>query len=312
MNFFSMKLKDIGKELLKSEKNFVDYCEENYSSQIDEVVMGIIRKINKQNNHITVVLLAGPSCSGKTTSSNIIMERLEVHGIDTHTLSLDDFILDERTLPVLEDGRVDFESVNTLDIPFIKRVFDELDKDHRADVPVYNFKRRRRETELRHIDMTKSGCLIVEGLHAINPLLTEGLDPDIFVKLFFSLEGEIKGEKRTLSNLDIRLVRRLVRDFKFRNATFNFTMHLWAGVVEGENLYVYPFKKDADFVINTFLPYEVGAIKDEFLTILENSEIEVKYQEKLNMLRDFFEPVPSVGRNLIRKDSILIEFLGKS
>lgn len=259
-----------------------------------------------------IIMLAGPSSAGKTTTAKRLKQNFEEQGYVVDTISLDDFYLDKGKGPRRENGSFDFETVHALDLPLLHDCFDELLEMGRAEFPIFDFTVGRRAENTRHMHLGPRDILIIEGLHALNPLITNTLPDDRLVRIYISLSSRIYNEDMgiVLNKRNMRFVRRMVRDYKFRNSSTENTYLMWDGVLEGEELYLMPYRDHADIRINSVHIYEPCVFRDEALELLEQVEPSSEHfpsaQRLMRALRKF-EALPS---HLVPDSSLLREFLG--
>ncbi len=228
--------------------------EERYNQQMRSACGHISQNLT----HAHIVLLAGPSASGKTVTAHRFRTMLkEEFGINSFVVSLDDFYINQSNLPVLPDGSRDLETIYALDIECIHQCFKELTNTGRASLPTFDFMTASRSTATNEIILGDSDILIVEGIHALNPLITEGNDPSRFLRLYISVCGEYRlGEDIVLNHVDLRFIRRCVRDFWHRASTLEQTAKMWRSVRDGEKRYISPYKQRADLTIDSLILYE--------------------------------------------------------
>lgn len=300
-------LQQINESVKSNPQTFVDYAEDFYHNEISSAAEYIAG-----NDGIKIVSIAGPSGSGKTTTAHILCEKLRKLGEKTVVVSLDDFYLPNDRLPVLEDGSLDIESVNALDIPLMKKCFGEIIKKGKTLLPKYNFNDAGRVASVREVDITNHGIIIAEGLHALNPVITDLVPKENIYKIYISVNSPIVDDKgnKILSSRQVRLIRRVLRDRIFRDTTVNETLKLWKGVVEGEVKHLYCFKNSADLQLKTLHPYEVCVYKDEFLSL--KNEV-----SQISPCADYFfktieavEKFTSLDTNYIPDNSLIREFIG--
>ena len=299
------KLVDIeylNKEARKDLHGFVESCERNYHSQID----GIAKIISDNFDKIKVVLLSGPSSSGKTTTSKILIEKLANHGINSITVSTDDFFIDREKVKFLKDGTRDYENIESTDIPLLKQCIGTLLKDGKAFFPRYDFITGESIRRGKIVNMDKNDIIILEGIHALNPVITH--DP-IFknsLKLYVCVYSNFSYRGRVyLTPRELRFTRRMLRDCMTRGSTPEHSLKMWKHVLEGENLYIKPYIDDADYVIDTTHGYEPLLYKDliipKLMQLKDNPII-------ANMMRDYglFD---GINQDVIPADSLLNEFV---
>lgn len=285
-------------------ETFVKQCNENYLLSIENAV-NIIGTKNKD-----IIVVAGPSSGGKTTTAKLLGNALLRRGIPSHIISLDDFFLPSQDLyPRNPDGSCDYECVDALDLPLIGKCLNELEKNGESDLPVYDFNIKGRSDKVNHITREKDGVIIVEGIHGLNPRITELLPPDALAKIYINLSsrihtdsGEILFRKR-----ELRFLRRLVRDFNFRSTGAYDTFEIWEKVCAGEQKYIFPFRNTADIKLDTFHPCEIGMLAGEAEQLIENikgTEFEKAGLGLASRLRD----VAPVDTGLMGEESLMHEF----
>ncbi len=286
---------------------FIDRCEDRYTGDVNAIAEYIA-----EDDDIIIISVAGPSSSGKTTTAELLRNRLERLDEKTEVMSLDNFYLTGDKLPLLPDGSRDLESVNALDLDLIKECFNEIITLGRTEVPVYDFKTRSRIKSEKIIDIGKHGIVIVEGLHALNPLIT-GLIPKKNIRgIYVSVNDPVYDENGEIliDSWDIRLIRRVLRDEQFRNSDVNETLDIWDKVIAGEFKYLYQCKAIADFKLATLHPYELGLYKErmgELKSLVTNS---TEHYEHFAKLADAVSRFDTVDRGLVPKRSLLREFIG--
>lgn len=232
-------------------RRFADRCENAYQARIDAMAERLLRS----GRHI--VMLTGPSATGKTTSANKLAAALRARGSAGTVLSLDDFFVGAGRYPKRADGADDYECLESLDLPVLRDCLRRLYETGLCEAPVFDFL-----TQLPSGTQTvdcRGGVVIVEGLHALNPALTDHLPEDAAFRIYASLREEYAGPDgaRCLLTRDIRLARRLVRDSLFRGHPPDFTLDLWDHVCDGEDRYIKVFKNRADAILDTTHSYEV-------------------------------------------------------
>ncbi len=220
------------------------------------------------------VMLAGPSSSGKTTSANRLATQLRVHGKKPILMSLDDYYLDRDKIPVGEDGKIDLEHINTIDTELFGQHLALLLEGKEVEIPIFNFKTARREWVGHKLKLDEDSVIIVEGLHALNPImLPEGLEERLVFKLFVSalLPLNLDDHNRIPSSY-LRLLRRTVRDFETRGSSVQRTLSMWDSVRRGEERWIFPFQENADFIFNSSAVYELPVIKKHIYPLLTKIE----------------------------------------
>ena len=280
-------------------------CEEEYHSLVDKVAAKIC-----SDKNIRILLLAGPSGSGKTTTANLICDRIKSRGEDAIVVSLDDFYrpFDDPDYPKLEDGSRDCEAVEALDIPLLVKSLSDIADSREFMLPKYDFKSSKRSEVRLHAPMP-DGCVIIEGLHALSPLVFSSLPKDKTFKLFISVStniNDVNGE-RILSGRKIRFIRRMIRDSLYRNASAERTLSMWKNVLHGEDKYLYPNRGYADLSFNTFHPFELS-VMHKFVEKLITEDLAERepYAKTVLTAAKMAEPIDI---SLVPETSLIREFI---
>lgn len=283
-------------------------AETYYESQLAK----ISEKIS-ENNNIKLVLLAGPSSSGKTTTSKKLSLYLQSKGYRTHTISIDDyfFSLDER--PKTETGEYEFESLNAIDTNLFNRHLNKLLSGEKVLLPEYNFILGKREYKKKWLQLKENDIIVIEGLHAINEDLTLSVDRKNKFKIYIAPFTQINIDRHNrIHTSDTRRLRRIIRDNKTRGHSAADTLRMWKDIREGEEKNIFPYQNEVDAVINSALVYEIGVLKTYaeplLFSVPENDEMYPEAIRLINFLRNFL-PIPA---DKVPKDSILREFIGGS
>lgn len=279
--------------------------EKRYSQIADEIF--------KKRNDIKIVLIAGPSSSGKTTSCRRIATQLSVLGFRPVQLSLDDYFLDREFTPKKEDGDYDFESIDALDIDLFNKQMNSLLEGKEVSIPRYNFIKGKKEYNGNIIKPQEKAIFIIEGIHALNPKLSDKIDRKSKYNIFVSALTQISLDKHNLiSSSDNRLIRRIVRDHNYRGYSAIDTLSRWQSVRAGEEEYIFPYQENADSIFNSSLLYEIGVLKTYAEPLLgEVPQNDVTYAEAKRLLR-FLSNFKIIDADYIPPTSIMREFLGGS
>ena len=234
--------------------------EKTYARVADEIIA----------RRAKAVMLAGPSSSGKTTSANRIATQLRADGLDPVMLSLDDYYIDRDRIPRDTNGEMDLEHINTLDIPRFNGDLALLLDGCEAEIPLFNFKTGKREKQGKVLKLHRDQPLIIEGIHALNPLMLGSCDPNSVFRIYVSALTTLNlDDHNRIRTTDLRLLRRLVRDYETRNASMEHTLGMWASVRRGEARWIFPYQENADRILNTTLHYEVAVLKRFVYPLLE-------------------------------------------
>ncbi len=257
-----------------------------------------------------MILISGPSGSGKTTSSYRLTDALKGHGLNPVVISLDNFFLERKKLPRNRDGSPRFDSVQALDLSLVNRTLWSLVYRREAEIPAFDFIKSRADGGAL-LRLERDSVVLIEGIHALNPLVTYGLDYDSFFKICMNVDSAFYAEEEPLlTSQDVRFLRRSIRDLNHRGAAMDVTYRMWPGVCEGENLYIKPFYPYADVMLNTVYSYEPLLYKPVILPMLTKvfgepdlaSEAKALYRKLLHFEEIAPEKVPS--------RSLLQEFIG--
>ena len=267
--------------------------------------------VNK--NSIKLVLIAGPTSSGKTTTSKKLETFLQVKGIKTHQISIDDYFLDRDKTPKNSKGKYDFESLKAIDINQFNKDLTKLLNGEEVLLPEYNFVVGKREYKKKWLKIEKNDIIIIEGLHALNDELTLAVDRDKKYKIYVSPLTQLNIDNHNwVHTSDTRKLRRIVRDNQYRGYNAADTLHMWKEISESEQKNIFPFQDDADVVVNSALVYELGVLKTFAEPLLfsvdENDSIYPEAIRLINLLRNFL-PIPT---DEVPQDSVLREFIGNS
>ena len=288
-------------------KKFLDDCSYDYHSRVSEVAERIFCDKGKK-----IVMLAGPSSSGKTTTANLLSDMLTKRGGRAYTISLDDFYHPRSVgYPLDENGKPDYECVEALNIELLHSCFGELLKNGVAYFPVFDFRSGERINNAKKVELSENDVIIVEGLHALNPVITETLDKNSLFRIYVSVSSRVYEENGEvlLSKRNLRFIRRIVRDYAFRSTSAERTFEIWQSVMKGEDKYLFPFEGNADIKLNSFHPCEPCVLSEKALKLLETvSAIEYKTQADLmiNKLKIF----KTIDCSLLPMNSLLREFTG--
>lgn len=290
-------------------KYAIRMAELNYENEL----MNIADEIYKRKDTVKMVLLAGPSSSGKTTSAKKLSLYLETKGFHTITLSTDDYFLEREETPLDEMGEYDFESIYAIDIKLFNSHLSKLLKGEKVLIPEYNFIEGKKEYKKNYIKMNENDILIVEGLHALNEDLTFSIDRKNKYKIFIAPFTQLNIDYHNrIHTSDTRRLRRIIRDNRTRGRNAADTLRMWSSIRRGEFKWIYPFQNDADGIINSSLVYELAVLKTYVEPLLYSvSEEDEMYGEALrliNVLRNVL-PIPSDD---VPQDSVLREFIGGS
>lgn len=295
------------KELLKKLENPIPLIEEDekiYKEKIQTVAKRIC-----ESHDLRVVLLAGPSGSGKTTTANLLCDRVRELGEKCMVVSLDNFYkaADDPTYPTLPDGTRDFESPYALNIDTLLGTLGDIIAGREFSVPRYDFKIGGCD-KVMHYESFADGCVIIEGIHGLNPILSDPFPKESVLKLFVSVSTNINYRgRRLLSGRKLRFIRRTVRDNIYRASDAVRTLGMWENVLLGEDMYLYPYKPLADIRFDTFHTFECGVMKPYIEKLLTDEVVsKSKYAESVKKAVD---KISAVDCSLVPEDSLIREFI---
>jgi uridine kinase len=276
-------------------------------------VIQIADQIYSRKDDVRIVLISGPSSSGKTTFAKRIAIQLKVMGLAPHTISLDNYFVDREQTPLDEHGEYDFESLGALDIDTFNNNLVDLLNGEKVDLPKFSFETGKRFYDNTILQIEQNGIIIIEGIHGLNPNLTPLIEPEkkflIYISALTSLS--IDGNNR-IPTTDNRLIRRIIRDYKYRGYSALDTISRWDSVRRGEDHNIFPYQEEADVMFNSALLYEFGILKTYAEPILREVPMnEPEYAEARRLMKflNFFVRIPDEE---IPPTSILREFLGGS
>lgn len=285
---------------------FVAESERRYHDEIWAIVDAI-----KADSDNKIIMIAGPSGSGKTTTAYILCDCLSACGKHTEVVSLDDFYLNRGDSPRDSEGNLDFESVEALDIPEIRRCFGRIIDEGECDMPIFDFESGRRKSRRKHIDVRGGGLLIVEGLHALNPMISEPLPKKNLFKVYISVSRSICDSegKTVLSSRQMRLIRRMSRDSIYRAIPPQETYEMWKRVLRGEEKYLYGFKPTADRVVATLHEYEPCVFKNTAISLLSQISPDSEDYDYVRSTARSLELFSAVNESVVPDESLLREFI---
>lgn len=290
-------------------QELLNIAEALHEKKIAQIADMITNSIDKKK----LILIAGPSSSGKTTFAQRLSVQLRVNGIRPVAISMDDYFKNRNDTPVDENGEYDFETVDAIDINTFNDVMTRLIKGELVEVPTYNFHKGIREWTGKKLKIDEDQVIIVEGIHGLNETLTQDIQKEKKFKIYISALTHLGIDNHNrIPTSDLRLIRRIVRDFQFRSVEALSTIKRWDSVRRGEDKYIYPFQEEADIMFNSSLVYELCVLKKVAFSQLSKIKNDVpEYIEAKRLIKflNYFLPVDTDG---IPNNSILREFIGKS
>ncbi len=279
----------------------------------EKKVAHIADHIHANRGRLRWVLIAGPSSSGKTTFAKRLAVQLRVNGLRPVTISTDNYFVDREHTPKDERGEYDYENLETIDLPLFDEHLRRLDNREEVAMPKFNFERGARDEHVHKLKPGEDDILIVEGIHALNPRLSAVIPSAHKVKIYVSALTQLNLDfHNRIATTDNRLIRRLVRDRKFRGHSALRTLEMWPNVRRGEEKWIFPFQQEADITFNSALDYELAVLKYFAEPLLaEVKPMHPQYGEARRLL-DFLSSFLGVPSDLVPPTSILREFIGKS
>uniref|UniRef100_UPI00402753C2 nucleoside kinase n=1 Tax=Prevotella sp. TaxID=59823 RepID=UPI00402753C2 len=285
----------------------------NISEALQEKKIANIAEDIANRQGVKLVLLAGPSSSGKTTSCKRLSIQLAVNGLKPLQISLDDYFVDRDKTPKADNGEYDFESIYALNLDLLNEQFNALFRGEEVELPKYDFPSGKSVKSGKKLKMEPNNVLVVEGIHALNPELTAHIPQDQIYRVYASaLTTILLDNHNYIPTTDNRLLRRIIRDYKYRGVSAQETIHRWPSVRTGENKWIFPYQENADAMFNTAMLYELSVIKMQAEPLLqqvpENCEEHAEAYRLLKFLK-YFKGIPY---NNLPPTSLLREFLGGS
>lgn len=297
-------IKEVNRKLEDNNVKLMLDNESAYRSQLFTLVNTALKPRRKPK----IVLLAGPSCAGKTTTAHILKEIFEHKKYKAIIVSMDDFFLNREDTPLLPNGMKDFDGLRAVNLKQMEECFSNLFKNGSAGFPRYDFITGLNLPDEYFLEYDKRTIIIFEGLHVLNPELIKHLGTtDVFKVYVSALKGFKNSEYSKIGIRNLRLIRRMIRDVKRRGKSPETTIKTWQNVCEAEDDYITPFKDSADFLVNTTHEFELALYKNEFFAIVANNR-DVEFQ--FTFLRAFDESL-SLDKRLLPDTSLMWEFIDK-
>jgi uridine kinase len=303
---------DLNELIAKGERAVTDLI--ILAEALHEKRIAMISEEIKRKGSVRLVLIAGPSSSGKTTFSKRLMVQLKASGFKPITISLDDYFVDRERTPRDENGNYDFEALEALDVDLFNQNLVDLFNGKEVEIPKFNFVLGRREPVGTKLKIEKDQIIIVEGIHGLNPKLTELVPDELKFKIYASALAQLNLDNvNRLHTTDVRLIRRMVRDSKFRGHDALATLRMWDSVRRGEEKNIFPYQENADAMFNSALVYELAVLKifaEPLLAVVPDDVPESTEANRLLKILDYFLPITNIED--IPRTSIIREFIGRS
>lgn len=287
-----------------------EFIELNEIKQNNDLLK-IASEIEKNLNNIKLVLIAGPSSSGKTTTSKKLSLYLKSKGINPFVLSTDDFFKNRIDTPKNENGEYEYDIPEALDIDLFNEKLTSLIKGEETLLPTYNFLTGEKEYKHAPVSLKNRDLIIVEGIHTLNEMLTSKIDRKNKLKIYISPFTPLDLDRHNhVSTVDLRLIRRLVRDYRTRGYNAEETLKNWRVVRRSEEKYIFPYQKEADIVLNTALIYELGVLKTYAVPILFSVSYHSEYYSEALRIINFLKSFLNISDSMLPETALLREFVG--
>lgn len=299
-----MKVIDIAFNSESEKIAFVESCERDFEDRLEKASRAVV------NSDVKNILLSGPTCSGKTTTANKVIKDFHNVGKEVTVISIDDFF-HERTdaRAISENEKIDYDSVDVIDLELLRKCIKSAKEGNNIKVPIFDFVSQSRVGYNAHY-ITENEVILYEGIQAVYPEVTSCFD-EKFIGIFINVDQDATVNGIYFSRDDIRLVRRLVRDRKFRGASAEFTFYLWETVRENEDKSIFPNKNICSVQLDSFMGYELFLMKPYIIDVLNEVSTSSKYYDRAMSLKSKFEGLDEISYDYIPKGSLYTEFLGK-
>ena len=300
-------LSDINDDISNSViRDFMDVSEIKFNDDIREVVKKI-----KNKKEIKFVMIAGPSSSGKTTTTKRLKTYLDCQGYDAIVISTDDYFVDRERNPKDENGKYDYECLHAVDVEKLNKDVKDLLDGKEINLPIYNFVTGTGSLSDKRVKLKPNSIILIEGLHSLNDDLLPVVDSKLKYKIYISPFIGVNIDRHNyISTTDLRLIRRIVRDNRTRGKSVDTTFESWNNVRRGEVKYIFPYIHQADVVLNTALNFEIGVLKVYVVPLLLSVKINSPYYGEARRLVYFLKEFCPIPSEYVSKDSILREFIG--
>lgn len=287
-------------------EELIRVSEDMQERKLNEIVENITK-----NENVKLILISGPSSSGKTTFAKRLGMKLKSYNIEPIEISMDNYFKERVDTPKLENGEYDFETVEALDLELFNAHIQKLLTGETISMPEFNFITGKKEYNDNIIKLNENSVIILEGIHALNPIVTKNIAEEMKYKIYIAPMTTLNMDDFSkVSTTDTRMLRRMVRDFETRGHSVDRTLKMWENLTRGEKLYIYPFIKEADAVFNTSLIYEVAAMSVYAKPLLLQIKTDSKIYSEARRLYNFLTNFLPIDEREIPKNSLLREFIG--
>lgn len=297
-----INIKNILKKQQQDLHKYILDIESRYRGQLFTLVNKVLQKKN-----VKIILLAGPSCAGKTTTARLIKQVLELKGRNVDVISMDDFFLDLDKRKPLPNGKPDFDSPDILDYDLMRETFSKYFAGEDVKFPEYDFQNSKSIKNAKPYKYKFNSIVIFEGIHVLNPRLLENIGTSNYFRIYVSPINSFKTDKTQLTTKNLRLLRRVVRDIQRRNTPASRTMEIWPEVTAVEEEFIEPYRTKVDYFVDTMHEYELGVYKGE----LERFVKEGKIKEEEIPYKELIDYVDVISKDLIPDTSLMWEFVDK-
>jgi uridine kinase len=290
-------------------KEFIEIAEALHNSKI----MEIAEIIRQKKDIVSLVLIAGPSSSGKTTFMKKLSIQLKVFGITPVAVSIDDYFLPRSLTPKDKKGNYDYETLDAVNVKLLNTHLSRLLAGREVLIPVYDFEAGMPKTEGKKVKLGTNSIVLLEGIHGLNDKLTPLITAEKKLKIYVSALTQLNlDDHNRIPTTDVRLLRRMIRDYQFRGHSALTTFKMWASVRHGEDKYIFPYQNNADLAFNSSLDYELAVLKVYAEPLLKTIEPSHREYSEVQRLLAFLENVIPIPSSWVPTQSILREFIGES
>jgi Uridine kinase len=304
-NYFDID--EINSAILNDSNSFIKNCELRYDNLVNTTAL----KIHQKHENSKIVMLCGPSGAGKTTTAYKLKKRLDELGVLAKVVSIDNFFLGRGIAPKLPDGSYDYESIEALDTKKLIECINQILKNGKTELPVFDFVSGTRSNKTDKIIIGKDDIVIFEGIHAMNSILFTDLPQNNLIKIYVDVAGKVfENGNPVFSSRDIRFMRRMLRDYKFRASSPQNTISMWKQVIRGEDIYINPFIKDADFIEDTFHAFEPSLYCSCLVNLFRQVDEKNSYYDYVLSLQNKLKHFNMLNISQIPKTSLIREFSG--